>query len=185
MKCSVLALSLFPAALAAQATQISTPHQHGSGQLDIVFTGAEFSLSLKVPSMDIIGFETPVATDDERTRVAIAISELSKPLDLFVVPTEAGCFTASANVILTHEVSSHQEQAGEGVDVSASDDHSEFQADYVIQCQDMGALNSMEFAYFERFSGTGKLNLRIGSDAATSTHEISRTAPSLDMTQFR
>ncbi|WP_299895221.1 DUF2796 domain-containing protein [uncultured Ruegeria sp.] len=185
MKCSVLALSLFPAALAAQATQITSTHHHGSGQLDIVLTDTDFSLSLRVPSIDIIGFETPVANDDERTRVAIAISELSRPLDLFVVPSEAVCFTVSANVILTHDISGNQDTAGEGVASSAPDEHSEFQADYVVQCQNMDALNTIEFAYFQRFSGTRKLNVRVGSDAATSTHEITRVAPSLDVAQIR
>ncbi|UUV05294.1 MULTISPECIES: DUF2796 domain-containing protein [Ruegeria] len=185
MKCSVLALSLFPAALAAQATQITSTHHHGSGQLEIVLTDTGFSLSLRVPSIDIIGFETPVASDDERTRVAIAISELSKPLDLFVVPPEAVCFTASANVILTHDVPGQQDTAGEGGTSSTAGEHSEFQADYVVQCQDMDALNAIEFAYFQRFSGTRKLNLRVGAGAENSTHEITRAAPRLDMTQIR
>ncbi|QFT73836.1 DUF2796 domain-containing protein [Ruegeria sp. THAF33] len=185
MKCSVLALSLFPAALAAQATQITPTHQHGSGQLEIVFADTEFTLSLRVPSIDIIGFETPVASDDDRTRVAIAISELSKPLDLFVVPPDAVCFTASANVILTHDIPGQQDNAGEGGTSFATGEHSEFQADYVVQCQDMDALTTMEFAYFQRFSGTEKLNVRVGSGAATSAHEITRAASSLDMTQFR
>ncbi len=185
MKCSVLALSLFPAALAAQATQITSSHQHGSGHLEIVLADTEFSLSLRVPSIDIIGFETPVASDDERTRVAIAISELSKPLDLFVVPPEAVCFAASANVILTHDISGQQDNAGEGGTSSVPGEHSEFQADYVVQCQDMDALTTMELAYFQRFSGTEKLNVRVGSGAASSTYEITRAAPRLDMTQFR
>ncbi|WP_172677895.1 DUF2796 domain-containing protein [Ruegeria sp. 6PALISEP08] len=173
-------MSLFPAVLAAQATQIVTPHNHGSGQLDFVLSETGFSLTLKVPSMDIVGFEAPAASDDERTQVAIAISELSKPLNLFVVPSEAMCFTTSANVILTHEITD-QGTAGDASKGVSDESHAEFQADYVIQCQDLSAVNSLDLAYFERFSGTEKLTVRIASNGTTQFHETTRATPRLSL----
>ncbi|NOD93407.1 DUF2796 domain-containing protein [Ruegeria sp. HKCCD4884] len=178
MKCAVLAMFLFPAALAAQATQVTTPHQHGTGQLDVVLTETGFSLKLSVPSVDIVGFEAPVSNDDERTQVAIAISELSEPLDLFVVPEEAGCFTASANVILTHDIADQVDVAS---GKSASEGHAEFQADYVVQCQDMSLLDRIDFAYFEKFSGTEKLSVRVEAGGVTQTHQATRVNRSITL----
>ncbi len=177
MKCAVLAMSLFPAALAAQATQVATPHNHGTGHLDVVLSQTGFSLTLKVPSMDIVGFEAPVSSDDERTKVAIAISELSKPLDLFVVPIEAGCFTASANVILTHEIADRDDTGSASNGLSTDESHAEFQADYVVQCQDMSALDKFDLTYFERFSGTEKLTVHIEANGTEQTREATRAMP--------
>ncbi|NVO54260.1 DUF2796 domain-containing protein [Rhodobacteraceae bacterium B1Z28] len=176
MKCVVLALSLCPAALAAQDSQLETPHQHGVGTLGITFSGAEFTLSLVVPGIDIIGFERPAANDDDRAMVAIAISDLSKPLELFIVPTEAGCFTASANVTLTSESSEETPETGEQTST-----HSEFQADYAIQCQDMEALDTIEFAYFDRFESTDKLKVQVELAGLMHKFDVTRATPLLDM----
>ena len=119
-----------------------------------------------------------MSNDDERTQVAIAISELSEPLDLFVVPEEAGCFTASANVILTHDIADQVDVAS---GKSSSESHAEFQADYVVQCQDMGLLDRIEFAYFEKFSGTEKLSVRVEAGGETQTHEATRVKRSINL----
>lgn len=181
MKRMVLALFLFPAALAAQATQVSTPHHHGSGQIDIVFSETGFSLALRVPSMDIVGFESPVENDDNRTRVAIAMSELSDPLDLFVTPPEAGCSTVTAHVVLTYGITRQSGEANAVTGSTTAENHSEFQADYVIQCHDMSALNMIEFAYFAQFSGTDQLNIHLNTDGVQDAVEITRAAPYLDL----
>ncbi len=177
MKCAVLAMSLLPAALAAQATQVTTPDHRDAGRLDVVLSQTGFSLKLKVPTVDVVGFEAPISNDDERAKVAIAMSELSKPLDLFVVPLEAGCFTTSANVILMHQIVD-QNDTGRASSGSPTDEsHAEFQADYVVQCQDMSALDRFDFAYFDRFSGSETLTVRIKADGTEQTREATRAAP--------
>lgn len=181
MKRVVLALFLFPAALAAQATQVSTPHHHGSAQIDIVFSDTGFALALRVPSMDIVGFETPVENDDSRTRVAIAMSKLSDPLNLFVTPSEAGCSTVAAHVVLTYGITQQSGEANAVTGSTTAESHSEFQADYVIQCHDMSALNMIEFAYFAQFSGTDQLNIQLKTGGAQGAVDITRAAPYLDL----
>lgn len=131
--------------------------------------------------MDIVGFESPVENDDNRTRVAIAISELSDPLDLFITPPEAGCSTVTANVVLTYGITQQKGEANAVTGSTTAESHSEFQADYVIQCQDMNALKMIEFAYFTRFSGTDQLNIHLNSGRVQDAVEITRAAPYLDL----
>lgn len=175
MRCAIFALFLTPA-FALSQTQ-SPAHVHGTGYMDIAFSGEAFSLSLAVPAADIIGFGGPAETDEDRALVAVAISDLSKPLGLFVLPEEAGCFTASANVTLSGE-GLGQDASGQAADQA---EHSEFLADYQIQCQDMAALASIRFAYFDRFENSQKLIVRIARSGENRTYDVSRNQPDLIM----
>lgn len=177
MKCAVLALSLCPVALSAQIS----PPANGAGTLGIIFSGAEYSLSLVVPSADLLGFEHPTLSEDDRAMVAGAISDLSRPLELFVVPTEAGCFTASANVILTGEGLVQNESGGTDGQSVGDQPRSEFQADYVIQCQNMAALNTIDFAYFDRFEKTGKLEVQVEAPGDARSLSVTRGSRLLDI----
>ncbi|WP_420584949.1 ZrgA family zinc uptake protein [Ruegeria sp.] len=167
MKHLFLASTLFPAMACAQPGQ---SHVHGTGQLGITFSGAEYSLSLTVPAADILGFEHQAETDEDRALVAGAISALSEPLDLFLPPDEALCFAVSANVTLS--------QAGAEAEGS-QEYHSEFRAEYQIQCQVIEEVDHIRFIYFERFQRADKLTVFIESAGAQKTHNVSRATPSL------
>jgi len=175
MKSAVFVSTLLPAIGAAQLSQAET----ASGTLGILFSGAEYSLSLVVPSAALLGFEHPAVSEDDRTMVAVAISDLSKPLELFVVPSEAGCFTATANVTLSGDAS--ELGGGASVQNENAQRSSEFQADYVIQCQDIEALNAMEFAYFERFENTEKLQVQLERAEGSHSVDVTRASPRLDL----
>lgn len=185
MKSAVLALALYSVALAAQATQVASQHQHGSGTLGIAFSGAEFTLSLAVPGVDIVGFEHPAANDDDRALVAVAVSDLSKPLELFLTPVEAGCFAASANVTLNVVTPGQEGEAESGQVDPEAPAHSEFQADYVIQCQDMNALDRIEFAFFDRFEGAEKLDVSVEASGDVQSFDVTPAKRLVDMSDFR
>ncbi len=179
MKCAVFALFLCLAALQAHATEL---RPQGSKTLGIVFSDTEFSLSLAVPGSEIVGFGRPAENDDERALVAVAISDLSKPLELFVVPDAAGCFTTSANVTLSGESLGQEDGAtGSSDQPLTNSEHTEFQAEYIVQCQDLGALDRIEFAYFDRFEGTDKLTVQIEKAGAVRAFEVTRATPLLDL----
>lgn len=173
MKCTAVALILTPA---VALTQVQSPsHEHGTGHLDIAFSDEVFSLSLAVPAADIVGFEGAADTDEDRALVAVAISDLSKPLGLFVPPEEAGCFTASANVTLTGE------GLGQDTADTSAEQHSEFLADYVIQCQDMAALANIRFAYFDRFENAQKLVVQVSRSGKNLAYDVTPSQPDLTL----
>ncbi len=175
MKCAAVFLVLLPVALMAQETTSIDTHTHGVGHMAISFTETEFALALEVPGNDIVGFEHAAENEDERARVADAISDLSKPLGLFEVPPEAGCVTASANVALVGDAFGQ-----EGGDTGTSTaDHNEFHADYLVQCQDMALVTSIRFAYFERFTDAQRLQVDLTSAGEARTYTVERQAPLL------
>lgn len=174
MKSATLALFLVPTALMAQEASPSEAHSHGTGRLSIAVSEAAFTLVLKVPGMDVVGFEQSAESEEDRARVAAAISDLSKPLELFVLPAEAGCATVSANVALVGDAFGAQDETAEQA-------HTEFHADYLVHCEDISAANVVEFAYFERFERARKLQVQLSSDAGESAFEVEREMPVLKL----
>lgn len=174
MKSAALILALISAAALLQSPGVSALEQN-SGRLDIVFSGAEFTLSLAVPAADILGTEQPAENDEGRTSIAVAISDLSKPLELFVVPEEAECFTATANVTLS-AIGLGQSTETTQVD---QDHDNDFQAEYLIRCQSIELIETIGFAYFERFPAAKNLAVRVERLGQNRTLDITRGAPDL------
>ena len=169
MRRAALALILLPTVVLSQ-TDSDIAHKHGVGHLEVTFAESAFALSLQVPAGDILGFEQPEDTDEDRALVAGAISGLSSPLELFVVPEEAACFTTAANVTLQTEGFGQTAEAEE----SDAAHHAEFQAEYQIECQSAEAIEVIRFAYFDRFP-----EVTLDRSGKIGTHTVTRSAPDL------
>lgn len=176
MKCAAVVLFLLPAALMAQDANSSNFHIHGVGRLELTFTENEFALALEVPGADIVGFEHAAENEDDRSHVADAISDLSKPLTLFELPPEAGCVTASANVVLVGDAFGQADTSDNG-----AAEHNEFHADYVMQCEEMAALTKIRFAFFERFTEARHLSVQLTSPEGTLDVLVERETPVLTL----
>ncbi|WP_425082081.1 ZrgA family zinc uptake protein [Ruegeria arenilitoris] len=174
MKSAAFALILISAVFVSQA-HTAVAQDHAAGDLDIVVSGAEFTLSLAVPAAGILGTEKPAQNDEGRDSIAVAISDLSKPLELFVVPEEAECFAAMANVTLS--------AIGLGQDTDTTrtdgDDTNEFQAEYLIRCKNIDVIEAIHFAYFERFPTAEKLAVRVDQAGKSRAQNVTRGAPDL------
>ena len=185
MKCAAFALAFCLIALEAQATQADTKDQKQTGRLSITFSGAEIGLSLAVPRQDVLGFDGHAETDDDRARVAGAMSDLSNPLDLFAMPAEAGCSTISANVALSNEGFALHDATESEAPAPDATEPPEVLADYVIVCQSMDALNTIEFVYFDCFKNAQELAVEVVLPESTKTLEVTRATPLLDVTGLR
>lgn len=172
MRNAVIALTFLPATLAAQGAISSGAHVHGTGLLSFDMSQSEIALTLRAPGADIVGFEQPAENEDDRAQVATAISDLSKPLEIFVFPEDAGCATLSANVALVGDAFLQQQDSG-------AEAHTEFQADFLVQCQNIEAVNAVEFLYFQRFENARKLRVQLTSGTASREVEVSRDMPVL------
>lgn len=177
MKCAAVLLALLPVAPMAQELTSIEAHTHGSGRMTLSFEENGFTLTLEVPGVDIVGFEHTAENEDERAGVAAAISDLSRPLTIFEVPSEAGCMTATANVALVGDVFVQEES-------QVSNDaahHTEFQADYQLQCQDITSVTSIRFAYFERFDRAERIVVELKSSEGAQNFTVEREAPLLNL----
>lgn len=120
-KIITLTVALAGSAALAETRQLDA-HQHGHGALNIAFEGRSVAMELEVPGADIVGFEYAATTAEDRATVDAAIARLAKPLELFVLPAEAGCTVTAANVALIG-ADDHGDHDDHGDDHGHEDEH--------------------------------------------------------------
>ena len=198
---SILALSAIAATSAsAEETRQLDAHVHGVGQLDIAFDGQQIAMEFHAPGADIVGFEYLPESAEDRTAVENAVATLARPMDLFMISEAAGCSVIQATAGLEteeddHEGHDHDEHAHDdhadkdehSHDEHAHEDHAdeathtEFHAEYLLNCADPAALSEITFAYFDVFPNALEVEVQIISDAGATAYEVERDAPTLDL----
>jgi len=166
---SVTAAMLFAV---ASAFGQSAPHVHGTGTLNLAIEGNTLILELVAPASDIVGFEHPPASSNDRQAVLNAAQTLKDGELLFRLPNEAGCDLKEAEVetgLLQGDDHSHSEP---------DEDHAEFHAHYRFQCSDPDELHYIDVDYFSKFPNAHELETRTitpaGQNAAELTPHASR-----------
>lgn len=111
----------------AESRQLDA-HEHGVGLMNIAFEGDRVAIELEAPGADIVGFEHPPESAEDRAKVEDAIAHLAKPLDLFVIPDAAGCTVVEAKAALIGEDDHDGDHSEHGHDDHAEhkdEDHAE------------------------------------------------------------
>jgi hypothetical protein len=175
----VLCLALAPAH--AQERREAGPHQHGHGTLNIAIEGPRVTMELEVPGNDIVGFEHAAKTKAQRDAVAKAKAQLGAPLSLFRLPASAGCAVKAATVAIE---SGGGGEAKKGGHKHGDHDHghSEFHAEYTLECSTIANLTSIEFPYFSMFKGAKELEVNVITPKGQSKFEVKGSKPRLDLT---
>lgn len=161
-----------PGALVAQETRDLGAHEHGHAALNIAVEGTQVAMAFEAPGADIVGFEYKAETAGDRAKVDAAIAELSKPLSLFVLPAAAGCTVVSSTAALHDE---HHEEGEERAE------HTEFQAEYLLNCTDPSAIDRIGFPIFETFPNAEEVEIQMISDKGSQGFEVKRDSPVLDL----
>ena len=82
--------------LLAESTRQLESHEHGVGQLEVAIEGQKIAIDLHAPGADIVGFEYVAESSKDRKAVDTAITILGKPLDLFLISSDAKCSVMQA-----------------------------------------------------------------------------------------
>ncbi len=176
-------------------------HEHGVGQLNIAFEGGSVVMELEAPGADIVGFEHRAESVEDSATIDEAIAVLAKPLELVAFPEEAQCVVTSANVVLEEEEEHGKEMHGDDDDAHAADGHSdegghaehdehaeearshtEFHAEYKMQCAQPSSVTQIDFPYFETFANARELEVQIVTDKGANRFEVERDDPRIDLT---
>ena len=125
MKKALTALSLSlvatTAALSEEKRELGA-HEHGVGALNIAIDGTAVAMEFHAPGADIVGFEYEAKSDEDLAKIDAAISTLSAPQALFVLPSEAGCSLTNASVSLESE-ENHSDHGDHEHEDHAEHDH--------------------------------------------------------------
>ena len=183
-----IALSATPS-LAEETTQLDA-HEHGVGQLNIAFDENKIAMELHAPGADIVGFEYGAKSDADLAAIDAALQTLSDPLGLFLIPEAASCIVITAHAKLESEDSDHDDHNEEGHDdhdEEGNDDHdeapghTEFHAEYLLECANLTEISAITFSYFEIFPNALELEVQVISDKGATAFEIERDVAKLDL----
>ncbi len=189
----------------AQETRQLDAHEHGVGTLNIAIEGGTVAMAFEAPGADIVGFEYAAESDADIAAIDQAIATLSAPLDLFVMPAAAACTVVLAEAELeggdahdeeddhddhVHDEDDHDDHADDAHDHEAHDDHAdhadeaghtEFHAEYTLNCDTPEALTEITFAYFDVFPNALEVEVQIITSEGAQAFEVARDAPRLDL----
>lgn len=167
----------------AQETRQLGSHEHGVGQLDIAIDGSTIAMELHAPGADIVGFEYRAESGADIAAVDAALLVLAHPLDIFVVPDAAQCSVIDARAELESE-DEHDDHKEEHEDHAEKSGHTEFHAEYLLECDDITALDEISFAYFGDFPNALEVEVQVISDQGASGFEVERDDPILDLSSM-
>jgi hypothetical protein len=168
------------AALAEEHRQLGA-HMHGHGRLNIAIEDKTMSVELEVPAADIVGFEHEPETQEEKAVLEAAKAKLAAGLSLFTPASAAGCAQTSAKV-MTEADHDEEHEARDSHHAQGSDhEHSEFHADYALECASPSQITSMSFDYFRAFPNAEALTVSLISAQGQASFEVTRGKPSVDL----
>ena len=177
---AVLTVGLGLPALAQEHRELG-PHVHGAGTLKIAIDGNTVAMDFSAPANDIIGFEHPPSTAEQRAVLDAAKRDLGQPLALFELPAAAGCTLGSANVVFNAAEPAAPGAAPANAAADAAHQHADFDVDYVITCAAAGKITALSFPYFARFAGAQKLTVTVVSGTGQSEFDVTRASPRHDL----
>ena len=190
MKTTLTAVALLTAlpVFAEDSRQLDA-HEHGVGALNIAIDGTSVAMEFHAPGADIVGFEYVAKSDADLAAIETAIAALNAPLDLFVLPAGAMCTVTNASAELESE-EAHDDHSKHKHDKDKHDDHdahakkaahTEFHAEYMLNCDGPDALNEISFAYFQTFPNATEVEVQLISSSGAQSFEATRDAPVLDL----
>ena len=187
----VAALCLLPSAsaLAGEAPRRQLgAHQHGHGQMSLAIEGDKVEIELRVPGMDIVGFEHEAATAEQKAAVEAARAKLVTASTVVRLPEAAGCKQIGGEVDMAggHDDDhgkGHEEKGGAKVEHehAGGEGHSEIRAEYWVVCAAPAALTTIELDYFNAFTGANVLEVEVVTGKGASKFEVTREKPRIDL----
>lgn len=187
--CRMLPLvALVPAFFASSASAANHEHReheahaHGHGTLDIVVEGELALIELRMPGVNVVGFEHAPKDDAEHEAVQRALAPLQDGASVFVLAPKANCVIeqAAADIsAVAHE--DHHDDGQSGADEhgepaadSGEEEHSELHATYQFRCGAPERLDRIETHLLEHLHDVEEIDVRVvtpTAQLATELHE--------------
>ena len=106
------------------------PHEHGHGTLDVAVEGEDLVIELRMPGVNVVGFEHAPGTDTEREAVRQALTRFKDPAAVLVPSPGAECEPERVEAALeimghedSHDHDEHHDDEGHEQDDHAHEKH--------------------------------------------------------------
>jgi hypothetical protein len=181
-----LVLSASPS-LAAEQRQHEA-HEHGAANLNIAVEGDELFMEFSSPAINLVGFEHPPRTNDQKKAVKDAIKMLEEGSKLFVLPAGSKGRLVEAEVETDIEKGAgHEDESGHGHAEEEEygdehgegeghhddeDHHSEFEAHYRFKLGKPGKLDRIDVNLFKIFPSIDHIEVQIVTESKQTSMEL-------------
>ena len=177
---AAVAFGAASAASVANETREHEAHEHGHGTLDVVASGDELVLALRMPAVNVVGFEHEPSTEEQHRLVEEAIETFEDAEALFVPSADAKCSVEEVTVALaglSHEGEHHDEDKHGHDDAHKDEDHdeethSELEAEYHFHCDNPQALENVGVKLFAHLHDTEEIEARVVTDTLQTAIEL-------------
>ncbi|MFO1422737.1 MAG: DUF2796 domain-containing protein [Candidatus Competibacteraceae bacterium] len=158
-----------PDALAAE------PHVHGAGTLQLVLEGGSLNAELRLPAMDVVGFEHAPREAKHKEAVKKAVAMLKDSRKVLALPDAAQCIatpgTVESELLEDGPKADHKHDQHEADhDHADGEAHADFEAVYRFDCRRPEALKEIRVLLFQQLP---KLE-RLGAEMVTPTGQRSQ-----------
>lgn len=178
-------------ALSSGASFAAEPHVHGAGTLQLVLEGGSLNAELRLPAMDVVGFEHAPREAKHKEAVKNAVGMLKDSRQVLVPADDARC-TAAPGVVKSellegerhaadhkhdHDKHDHDKDEAAGHDHADGEAHADFEVAYRFDCGRPEALKQIKVILFQQLPRLEKLEV----ESVTSTGQRSqRLVPGQD-----
>lgn len=162
-------------------------HAHGYGTLDVVVAGDDMVIELRIPAVNVVGFEHDPGSDEERRAVIEALADFRRPDRLFDPSDAAGCKAQDVKVTLAgmkHPEDSDADtgRGGHGDDEQKKTGHAELHGEYRFRCRAPRMLARLGVRLFDYLRNAEELEARVVTERLqTAVHLRPGGRPTLEL----
>ncbi len=165
-------------ALSSAASFAAEPHVHGTGTLQLVLEGGSLNAELRLPAMDVVGFEHAPREAKHKEAVKKAVGMLKDSRKVLALPDDAQCTAAPGAVeselledghAAGHKHDKHEadhdkhDKHEAGHDHSDGEAHADFEVAYRFDCRRPDALKQIKVLLFQQLPKLERLDVEMAT----------------------
>lgn len=142
-------------------------HEHGVATLNVAVDASRLMLQFRSPAMNLVGFEHRPRSAEDHAAVSRAMAWLRDPLAQFQPSADASCRVAKSAVTPP--------------DWEDPSGHSEFAADYQLECQRQTAIQHLDVRLLQHLDPQTKIEAQVAAPEGQHSTELTRSNTRLNL----
>lgn len=168
-----VALGLAASAGAQDSHREHGAHEHGSGALNVVFEANELTIELRMPGVNVVGFEHAPGNEADHGAIDKALAIFRDAARLFVTDSKADCKVEHVEANIGPPGDDHDDHGDEKThDEDGEQGHTELHAEYHFDCAAPQHLKRLEVKAFEHFIDVDALSAQVVTDTYQGAIEL-------------
>ncbi len=151
-------------------------HEHGGGELNLAMESNEIQIELRMPAMNIVGFEHQPNNQEQKDAIQKALKILNDANQLFALAPDARCLVKKSKAITTAIEEDHNEGENEEEIHDEEETHSEFHGSYLFSCESPKELTTLQVKLFDLFKNIEELDVQIVKQGEQTSQELTAKA---------